>query len=89
MVERHEAQWWETDRAVIITEIDGAPRAKVLRFWLATGELEEVIALSRGVLEWGKRIGCTQATFAGRRGWEKVLGAEGWSPKLIVMTREI
>lgn len=84
-----EAQLWEADDAVIVTEIHDAPRKRVVHFWLATGELDAVIALSRRVLDWAADQGCTQATLAGRRGWEKVLAAEGWAPTLTLMSREV
>lgn len=83
------AQLWQTERACIVTEVDQAPGAKTLRFWLATGDLEEVIVMSRGIEDWGRRQGCTRSEFAGRRGWERVLAAEGWSPSLIVLTKEL
>jgi hypothetical protein len=84
-----EAQLWEAEDAVIVTEIHQAPRAKIVHFWLAAGEKEAVVALSRTVLEWARTEGCGQATLAGRRGWERVLSAEGWTPRLTLMGREL
>lgn len=84
-----QAQIWETDGALIVTEIHEAPRARVLHFWVATGELDAVVALSEVVLEWGARNGCSQATLAGRKGWERVLAGAGWSPRLTLMGRSI
>lgn len=75
--------------SAIVTEINDTPRKRVCHFWLATGDLDDVLALSEMVLEWAKRMGCTQATLAGRRGWERVLASEGWTPALTLMQREI
>jgi hypothetical protein len=88
-IEKGEAQLWEADGALIVTEIHDTPRKRLLHFWIATGELEPVIALSHRALEWAKEQGCTQATLAGRKGWEKALASEGWSPTLILMSREV
>jgi hypothetical protein len=83
------AQFWADGDSCLVTEVVDAPRKRVLRFWLAAGELEPCLALSRKALEWGREQGCEIATFTGRRGWERVLGAEGWSPALTVMQREV
>ena len=88
-IKRGEAQLWTSENACIVTEVLTTPRKKVLHYWLSTGVLDDVITLSRDVLKWGKTVGCQAATLAGRRGWEKVLVAEGWSPMLSVMGREV
>ena len=89
MVKAGRAQVWTAENACIVTEVQDFPRKRVLHFWLATGDLGLVIALSRDVLDWGKSIGCASATLSGRRGWEKVLASEGWSPMLYTMGREV
>jgi len=88
-IRRGTAQIWTNEDACIVSEVHDYPRKRVLNFWLATGALPAVIALSREVLAWGKRNGCESATLTGRRGWEKVLATEGWSPMLSVMGREV
>lgn len=88
-VRRGQAQMWTEGDACIVTEVHDYPRKRVLSFWLATGELQDVIALSRKVLAWGRENGCVSATLTGRRGWEKVLAAEGWAPMLFTMGREV
>jgi hypothetical protein len=88
-VEAGEARFWEQGNAAIITEIHQFPRAKVIHFWLATGELEDVIALSERILAWAKQQGFTGATLAGRRGWTRVLANRGWEPRLVEMGRRL
>jgi len=88
-VQSGEAQAWENDGGLIVTEIHDTPRMRVLHFWLATGELDAVIRLSHEAMRWGAGLGCKQATLAGRRGWEKVLAPEGWTPALVLMQREL
>lgn len=83
-----EAQIWEDGDALLVTEIVDKPRVRILHFWLATGELEQVKALSDRVIVWGKKQGCKRATLAGRKGWVKALAPE-WKPELVLMGRKI
>jgi hypothetical protein len=80
-IEIGEARAWLEEDALIITEIQQYPRSKVIHFWLATGERDAVIVLSRTVLEWARKQGCDRATLAGRKGWLRVLADEGWEPQ--------
>ena len=88
-LESGDAQYWEEGSAAIITELRETPNMRVLHFWLATGDLEDVILLSERIIEWGRYVGCQRATLAGRKGWEKVLARNGWSPELVLMGRDI
>ena len=76
-------------QVAIKTEIHANPQNKVVHFWLATGVMASVLRLHYDVLAWARELGCTRATLAGRRGWEKALASEGWAPELILMGREI
>lgn len=84
-----DAQVWAEADAMLVTEIHDTPRKRVLHFWLATGELKDVIALSHKVEDWGRDMGCTAATLTGRKGWERALRSEGWKPTLTVLQREL
>jgi len=88
-LDRGHAQLWRNGDAVVVTQVNDTPQRKVLHFWIATGKLEEVIALSEVAIEWGKAQGCDLATLSGRRGWVKALADHGWSEQLTVMGREI
>lgn len=88
-IEKGDAQLWQNEGGVIVTEMKDTPNKRVVHFWLAAGELESVVALSKDVLAWAKEKGCEQATLAGRRGWERVLASEGWAPMLTVMSRGV
>ena len=80
------SQIWSNENACIVTEVNDSPRKRVLHFWLGTGELDAVIALSEEVLVWGKEQGCDMATMIGRRGWDKA-SPEGWTSSMTVLTR--
>lgn len=85
-----EAQLWEEDDAVIVTEIQQYPRARVVHFWLAAGDLGAVVRLSHRVMAWAKRdMHCEKATLAGRKGWERALASEGWEPTVRIMGRDL
>lgn len=91
-VQRGDAQLWLDSLdgdAVIVTEVHCAPNEKELHFWLASGTLDSVIALSNKVMEWGRERGCTVATLSGRRGWIKALAPEGWEPLTVNMARRL
>jgi hypothetical protein len=88
-ITRGAAQVWVNDDACIVTEVHDFPRQRVLHFWLATGDLHAILALQNDVLEWGKKNGCAAASLAGRRGWERVLADEGWTPTVTYMRREM
>lgn len=88
-LDRNEARLWVRDGAAIVTEIQQTPQMRVCHFWLAAGDLDSVVALSRDILEWAREIGCKRATLAGRRGWERVLAGEGWSPELVLLGRTV
>src|SRR5690606_35569136 len=54
-VQRGEAQLWTSPGAVIVSQIVDAPLARELHFWLAAGELQDVITLSHRVMDWGRK----------------------------------
>lgn len=89
MILDNRAQIWIVGNALIVTEVLQFPRKRVLRFWLATGNGEDCIAVSRRVLEWGKEQGCDLAMITGRRGWVRALRDEGWTETMTVLTQEL
>jgi hypothetical protein len=91
MVERGDANIFVdmSGPAAIVAEIHEFPRKKHVHIWLAAGELNAVIMLARQVYAWGREKGCTKATLSGRKGWTRVLEAEGWKPSQVVMERDI
>lgn len=85
-------QFWPGVKAAIVTEILEYPRLKALNFFLAggVGGLSEIEAMTPGILDWGRSVGCTQAVFTGRRGWERTfLSRTGWTPKLVVFDKAL
>lgn len=88
-ISRGDAQLWTDPDAVVVTEVHDAPQCRELRFWLATGKLDAVLAIQHRIIEWGRSVGCTKAVLTGRRGWTKALRDQGWEEIMVVMGREI
>jgi len=90
MVGDHRLQLWPASNSVVLTEIIVYPRLKNLHYFLAGGDLDELSRMRPLIESWGKSIGCTRVTLAGRRGWAKTfLKDEGYSPKWTVLAKEL
>ncbi len=75
---------WERDDTIVITEIIPTPKAVILHFWLATGEMEDVVKLVNEAIK--KTPEATRATFIGRKGWSKVLD---WKHDMLLYQKEL
>jgi hypothetical protein len=83
-------QCWEGQNSIIITEVVVYPRLKNLHFFLAGGDLDEISLMEPLITEWGKGLGCTRVSLAGRRGWQKsFLKDRGYEPKWSVLSKEL
>ena len=90
MVEDHRLQLWPAKDSVVLTEIIVYPRLKNLHYFLAGGDLDELSRMRPMIESWGKSLGCTRVTLAGRRGWAKTfLKDEGYSPQWSVLAKEL
>ena len=90
MVGDHRLQLWPASNSVVLTEIIVYPRLKNLHYFLAGGDLDELSRMRPMIESWGKSIGCTRVTLAGRKGWAKTfLKDEGYSPQWSVMAKEL
>jgi hypothetical protein len=84
-------QAWYGPHSIAITQVDEQPHQKALHFFLAGGVMEELEAMTPGILDWGEEQGCTIARFVGRRGWTRsFLSRTGWKDTgLVIMERAI
>ena len=82
-------QAWGNGDSIAITEVIVFPRKKTLHCFLAAGKASEVIEMIDSAKAWGKSLGCTAFTIAGRKGWRRVLSKHGWKPTLYVMSAPI
>lgn len=90
LVASGQVQFWPGERSAIITEVVEHPRKRVLHFWLAGGDLQELDGMHEQIEKWGREQGCTRATLAGRRGWARTfLQGRGYAPQWSVMAKEL
>ena len=83
-------QLWPGKNSVVVTEIIVYPQLKDLHYFLAGGDLDE-LRLMRPIIEsWGKEIGCSRVSLAGRKGWERTfLKSEGYEPKWFILCKDL
>jgi hypothetical protein len=90
MVEQNKLQLWPAVNSVVLTEIIVYPRLKNLHYFLAGGDLDELSRMRPMIESWGKSLGCTRVSLAGRRGWAKTfLKDEGYSPQWTVLAKTL
>lgn len=78
-VEEGRMQSWTNGDSLVVTEVLGFPKAKVLNVFLAVGNLSEVLDLIPEMAAFGREHGCTMMRMQGRRGWARVLPRLGWN----------
>ena len=80
-------RFFEGERSAIVANVHEYPRCKSVNIFLAAGELDELIAMEKDVIEWGRAQGCDRVEWAGRRGWLKKL--EGYTILCTMAFKEI
>jgi hypothetical protein len=83
-VRENRAACWPNGDSLVVTEVLVFPRLRAVNYWIASGNLQECLALAPAIDAWGIEQGCTVAMATGRMGWLKVAGkmplAAGWRP---------
>lgn len=75
------AQLWPTRSAAVVTEVVTYPTGvKGLTYWLAGGELEDVLRTHEAIERFAREQGCAFIEIRGRRGWHKAVSAYGFRP---------
>ena len=83
-------QLWPGQSSAVVTEIIVYPQLKDLHFFLAGGDLDELKHMRPHIEAWGKSVGCTRVTLAGRKGWERTfLKDEGYEPQWFILSKEL
>jgi hypothetical protein len=83
-------QVWPGVKSVVVTEIIVYPRIKNLHYFLAGGDLDELKLMRPHIERWGKSLGCTRVTLAGRKGWAKTfLRDEGYEPRWFILSKNL
>jgi hypothetical protein len=83
-------QLWPNANSAVITEVVVYPQLKDLHYFLAGGDLDELKQMRPYIEKWGRQVGCTRVSLAGRKGWAKTfLQDEGYTPNWYVMSKEL
>lgn len=73
------AQLWRGDRSALVTQLVAGEPPYIL-LWLAGGDLQEILAMDRGVTAWARAQGAREARINGRKGWARALKRLGFEP---------
>lgn len=85
-----DAFFWPAAKSAMVGEIYRFPRKSVFNFWLAGGDMAELLEVIRPAAErWAVENGCTQFTIAGREGWQRVMARYGYAPRWRVCAKDI
>ena len=83
-------QLWAKPDAVVVTQIQQHPQAKMLCIFLAAGKLDQLEPMLEPLMEWARGQGCTSAYLVGRFGWlRSFVGNHGFAPTATVMERTL
>jgi hypothetical protein len=83
-------QLWYNQNSAVVTEIVVYPQLKNLHFFLAGGNLDELKQMTPIIEQWGKSVGCSRVSLAGRKGWERTFLKDlGYEPQWFVLAKEL
>lgn len=71
-------QVWGRGKTVVVTELVSFPQFNVIQIVTAFGTLDDVMALSPAIEQFGRENGASEMRMIGRKGWLKVLPKHGW-----------
>ena len=78
-LEARRSHLWVAEQSAMVTTIsDWANGERIIESWLAAGDMNEILAMTPVLEDWGRRVGCTQAHVQGRRGWVRKLAPFGY-----------
>jgi hypothetical protein len=83
-------QFWPGERSACVTEIIDYPRKRALCFWLAGGDLIDLMRNVEPIArKWAEDRGCTlfYGNAVERPGWERALSKYGYAPGWRVFRR--
>ena len=86
-VQRGDAQFWHYPDAAVVTEIMDYPQKRVLRYWLAGGNLKPLLKVEPSIRHWSQLWGCVGIEIIGRKGWHKVL--KGFKQTGIILAKDM
>ena len=88
-IARGEAWFWPGEKSALVTEILEYPQFKAASFWLAGGDLGELLDMTPSVETWAVTMGCSKIFECGRPGWAKALKPLGYAPLYTVVWKDL
>lgn len=79
------AMLWQGEKSAVVVELKG----QVLHFWLAGGDLDEILSIRVGVEAFGRAHGYQLITLMGRKGWARRLRPHGYTPRDGYLVKEL
>ena len=86
-VMRGDAQFWHFKDAAIVTELMDYPQKKILRYWLAGGNLKTLLKNEPDIRHWSALWGCVGVEIIGRQGWQRVL--KGYKQTSVILVKDM
>ena len=87
MVMARDAELYVGGLSAVVTQELNLPTGRQLHFWLAGGDLNELIKIERDVEHAAKARGIRRISIIGRRGWQRKL--DGFNEAGVVLTKDI
>jgi hypothetical protein len=80
---------WLGEACVVLTTIEAHPQRRVLRYWLAAGDMEELMAFRPGIEAYARGLNCDCIVESGRDGWARMLRGHGYEKTCVVLSKEL
>jgi len=84
---KNQADLWVGEKSAIVTQVMETHKAKALLYYLAGGDLKELIKMTEHIENLAKDMGCSKVLINGRAGWGKALG--GYKERTRVFEKEL
>lgn len=85
-----DAQFWPGRECAGVTQVWTFPQAKALNYWLAGGDLRELVDEMLPCVErFAAAIGCKKIIVSGRGGWAKVLKPLGYRQVWVAQAKDL
>lgn len=87
MLAENRGDLWVGEKSAIVTQsLEGGDK-KVMLYYLAGGDLNELREMTKSIERLAKQMGCSKVLINGRAGWGKALG--GYKERTRVFEKEL
>lgn len=81
------AQLWTLPQSAVVTQVHHYPRLRVLRVWLAGGDLDELRRNTHRLDDVARQFGCDAVELEARKGWSRVM--DDYDTLKVVLRKEL